>query len=282
MTAEAMLDLGADLYLPQPATVISKTLLTPKEMLVEMRLDEGRELGHMPGQFVEVTVPGVGEAPISISSSPDRRDVFELVVRRVGRVSAAMHECDNGARFGIRGPFGTHFPVDGVMRGRDVVFIAGGIGLAPLRSAIQYVLNHRGDYAKTTILYGTKSPSERLFVGELDDWARRGDAKFMETVDRGDANWRGHVGLITTLVADAGIDPARAVVVCCGPPIMYRFVIVSLYAVEVANENIFISLERRMKCGIGKCGHCQINGLYACLDGPVFNYADLLGVQEAI
>jgi NAD(P)H-flavin reductase len=271
-----------DLYLPQPATVVSQTVLTPNEMLFEMRFDSGQELGHMPGQFVEVTVPGVGEAPISISSSPDRKGTFELVVRRAGRVTEAMHASSEGAKFGIRGPFGTHFPVDEAMKGRDVVFIAGGIGLAPLRSAIHYVLNHRQDYGKVTILYGTKSPAERLFLGELADWSKRADLKFMETVDRGDAGWKGNVGVITTLIPRAEIDPAKAVIVACGPPVMYKFVVVSLYAVNVENEKIFVSLERRMKCGIGKCGHCQINGLYACMDGPVFNYADIVGSQEAI
>jgi NAD(P)H-flavin reductase len=282
MTAVASTIATPDLYLPRSATVVSKTMLTPAEMQFDVRFDNGQDLGHMPGQFAEVTVPGVGEAPISISSSPDRRGGFDLVVRRAGRLTAAMHECPTGAKLGIRGPFGTHFPVDGAMKGKDVVFIAGGIGLAPLRSAIHYVLNHRRDYGNVTILYGTKSPPERLFVDELAQWAGRPDVKFMETVDRPDANWRGNVGVITTLIPKAGIDASKAVVVACGPPIMYKFVVVSLYAVDVTDEKIFVSLERRMKCGVGKCGHCQINGLYACLDGPVFNYADIVRVQEAV
>ena len=282
MTAEALICSDKDLYLPQPATVVSKTVLTATEILFHIRLDSGEELKHMPGQFVEVTVPGVGEAPLSVSSSPDRKDGFELVVRRAGRVTSAMHDRRCGEKLGIRGPFGTHYPVDGVMRGRDIVFIAGGIGLAPLRSAIHWVLNHRQDYGKVTVLYGTKSPAERLFLGELSDWSCRPDVTFMETVDRADANWKGNVGVITRLIPTAGIDAARAVVAACGPPIMYKFVMVSLYAIDVMDQSIYVSLERRMKCGIGKCGHCQINGLYACTDGPVFNHADILGVQEAI
>jgi len=273
---------AADLYLPEPATVVSKTLLTATEMLFELRLDSGGCLNHMPGQFVEVTVPGAGEAPVSICSAPGRDGLFEIVVRRVGRVSAALHDCRAGQKLGIRGPFGTHYPVERVMKGRDVVFVAGGIGLAPLRSAIHYVLDHRGDYGRVTILYGTRSPLERMFLDELADWSRRQDVDFLQTVDRADASWRGDVGVITKLVPEAGIDPARAVVLACGPPIMYKFVVVSLYAVDVSDSNIYVSLERRMKCGIGKCGHCQINGLYACLDGPVFNYADIVHVQEAI
>jgi NAD(P)H-flavin reductase len=224
----------------------------------------------------------VGEAPISVSSSPDLRGRFELVVRRAGRVTAAMHQAQPGDKFGIRGPFGTHFPVDTAMRGRDVVFIAGGCGLAPLRSGVDYVLNHRRDYGNVTILYGCKAPPERMLTERLADWSGRDDVCFMETVDRGQAGWNGNVGVITTLIPKAPIDPAKAVVIACGPPVMYKFVIVSLYAAGVPDQNIYVSLERRMKCGIGKCGHCQVNGFYACTDGPVFNYATLLGVQEAI
>jgi NAD(P)H-flavin reductase len=282
MTAQTLPQTTSDLYVPQPAKIVSRAVLTAKEMLFVLRLDSCLELGHLPGQFVEVSVPGIGEAPISVSSSPDRRDAFELVVRWAGRVTAAMHDLTFTGKLGIRGPFGTHFPVDGAMKNRDVVFIAGGIGLAPLRSAIQYVINHRHDYGKVTILYGTKSPSERLFTDELESWAARDDLNFMETVDRADPEWTGNVGVITTLIPHAGIDPRRSIIIACGPPIMYRFVIVSLYAQGVPDENIFVSLERRMKCGVGKCGHCQINGRYACIDGPVFNYADLVRLPEAI
>ena len=236
----------------------------------------------MPGQFVELTVPGVGEAPISVSSSPDREGVFELVVRRAGRVTAALHERPSGTKLGIRGPFGTHFPVDGAMKGQNLLFLAGGIGLAPLRSAIQYVLNHRPDYGKVMILYGTKTPAERLFLQELADWSRRSDVEFRDTVDKADAGWKGQVGVITKLLPAAWIAANRPVVIACGPPVMYKFVVVSLYASEVADRSIYVSLERRMKCGVGKCGHCQIDGLYACMDGPVFNFADLARVKEAI
>jgi NAD(P)H-flavin reductase len=268
-----------DIYLPRKAAVVARRPLTSLETLFAVQCDS--PLGHMPGQFVEVTVPGVGEAPISLSSSPSRAGAFELVVRKAGRVTAAMHQRE-GEPLGIRGPFGSHFPVDGAMKGRDVVFIAGGIGLAPLRSAIQYVMDHRRDYGKVTILYGAKAPSDRMFTDELLAWAKAPDTTVMETVDRSDGNWKGNVGVITTLIPQAGIDAAKSTVVACGPPIMYKFVLVSLYACNVRNEDIYVSLERRMKCGVGKCGHCQIGGLYACMDGPVFRYSDIVNVQEAI
>jgi sulfhydrogenase subunit gamma (sulfur reductase) len=274
--------IGRDLYLPEPATVVSKSALTAAEMLFEIRLDSGAELNHMPGQFVEVTVPGVGEIPISVSSSPDRQGTFELVVRRVGRVTTAMHGRGGGDKLGIRGPFGTHFPVDGALKGRNLLFIAGGIGLAPLRSAIHYVLNHRQDYGEVTILYGTKVPAERLFLDELADWSRRPDVNFQETADQPDAGWKGHTGVVTTLLPREWIAASKPLVVACGPPVMYKFVAISLYAAAVTNESIYLSLERRMKCGVGKCGHCQIDGLYVCMEGPVFHLADLAAVQEAI
>ncbi len=207
---------------------------------------------------------------------------FELVVRRCGRVSAALHDLPSGGKVGIRGPYGTHFPVDGAMKGRNVLFLAGGIGLAPLRSAIQYVLNHRADYGKVAILYGTKSPPERLFLDELAAWSKRPDVEFRETVDKGDAGWTGNVGVVTKILPAAWIAANKPVVVACGPPVMYKFVVVSLYAAEVPDASIYVSLERRMKCGVGKCGHCQIDGLYVCMDGPVFNFADLVRVKEAI
>lgn len=282
MTVASATHPATDLYLPEPASVLSRTILTPTEMLFTMRLDSLRPLEHMPGQFVEVTVPGVGEAPVSISSSPDRTGVFELVVRRAGRVTGAMHDTPPCQKVGIRGPFGTHFPVDSAMKGNDVLFIAGGIGLAPLRSAIQYVLNHRKDYGKVTILYGSKTPPERLFLDELTEWAARPDVTFMETVDRAKSHWRGRIGVITKLIPLVQVDPARTIAVVCGPPVMYKFVVVSLYAADLTDEQIFLSLERRMKCGIGKCGHCQINGIYACMDGPVVNYADIKPLPEAI
>ncbi len=204
-------------------------------------------------------------------------------MRRAGRLTGAMHDRPEGSKIGIRGPFGTHFPVDGAMKGRDILFIAGGIGLAPLRSAIQYVLDHRSDYGKVAILYGTKSPGERMFLDELADWSARSDVDYHETVDKADGNWKGHVGVLTT------DPPARR-----GSPRTSRWSSPAArpsctsswssasYSAEVPDHSIYVSLERRMKCGVGKCGHCQINGLYACIDGPVFSFADLAHVREAI
>ena len=271
-----------DIYLPEPADVLKASPMTALEMFFEFRLASGRELGHMPGQFVEVSIPGIGEAPISISSSPTQKGSFQMVVRKVGNVSGAMHALSAGRQVGIRGPFGTHFPVDGEMKGKDILFICGGIGLVPVRSAINYVLDHRDDYGHVTILFGTKTPADRLFTDEMQRWASAKDVTFMETVDRGDDAWKGNVGVITTLIPKVRLDPARTVAVVCGPPIMYKFVILELDKVGLKADRMYVSLERHMKCGVGKCGHCQVNGLYVCQDGAVFKYSDIASVREAI
>lgn len=271
-----------DIYQPEMATVVRSEPMTELERFIDLKLDCGKELGHLPGQFAEVSVFGIGEAPISISSSPTQDGSFQMVVRKAGNVTRAMHSLKPGDKVGIRGPFGTHFPVDGEMKGKDIVFICGGLGLVPVRSAINYVLHHRGDYGDVTILFGTKSPAERLFVDEVKEWISKGNVTYMETVDRGDEQWKGNVGVITTLMTDMAVDPRKTVAIICGPPVMYKFAIVSLYKMGMVDKNIYVSLERNMKCGVGKCGHCQMDGLYVCQDGPVFKYADLAEVQEAI
>lgn len=271
-----------DIYRPEMATVVRSEPMTALERFIDLKLDCGKELGHLPGQFAEVSVFGVGEAPISISSSPTQDGSFQMVVRKAGNVTRAMHSLKPGDKVGIRGPFGTHFPVDGEMKGKDIVFICGGLGLVPVRSAINYVLHHRGDYGDVTILFGTKSPAERLFVDEVKEWISKGNVTYVETVDRGDEQWTGNVGVITTLMTDMAVDPRKTVAIICGPPVMYKFAIVSLYKMGMVDKNIYVSLERNMKCGVGKCGHCQMDGLYVCQDGPVFKYADLAEVQEAI
>jgi sulfhydrogenase subunit gamma (sulfur reductase) len=269
-------------YVPEPATLARSEAMTPYERLLELRLDCGKDLGHMPGQFVQISIPGIGEAPISISSSPDLKGSFELVVRKVGRVTAALHSLAEGEKLGVRGPFGTTFPVAGELLGKDLLFICGGIGMVPVRSAIQYVLNHREDYGHVTVLYGAKTPGDTLFAEEVAAWGARDDVTLMETVDRAEGDWKKHVGVITTLIPKVQVDPVNTHVVICGPPIMYKFVIMSLAAMGVPDDHVYVSLERRMKCGVGKCGHCQINGLYTCLDGPVFKYHGVKDSPEAI
>jgi NAD(P)H-flavin reductase len=252
------------------------------EKVFTIELPHGQSLGHRPGQFVQVSLFGIGEAPISISSSPSRSNgTFELCVRQVGDVTRALHKLDTGATLGIRGPFGNGFPLD-EFKGKDILFAPGGMGLPPARSVINQVLDDRGSFGRVIILYGAKTPPELLFRDELEAWSRRDDVEFQVTVDRGDAQWKGNVGVITTLFPKITVNPRNTVAITIGPPVMYRFVLMELIGKGIPDEQIWMSLERRMKCGVGKCGHCQINNLYCCQQGPVFSYAQIKGVEEAV
>jgi sulfhydrogenase subunit gamma (sulfur reductase) len=269
-----------DIYLPCLATVKKNHLMNETELYLQLSTDDDR-LEYQSGQFVEVSVAGIGEAPISITSSPTQKDGFELVVRRVGNVTNAIHLLKVGDKVGIRGPFGKGYPIK-KSKGRNLVFICGGIGLVPQRSFINYVLDNRSDYGKLTVLLGTKCPSQRFFHSELADWAKRDDIHFLETVDQAEEGWQGKVGVVTTLIPQIRKDLASADIFICGPPVMYKFVLLALAETDVPKENIYLNLERKMKCGVGKCGHCQINNQYVCMDGPVFCYSDLAVVPEAI
>lgn len=270
-----------DIYLPQLATVEQSRAMNVTERYLRLTLDDG-PLDFVPGQFVEVSVAGIGEAPITISSSPTRNDGFELVVRKVGNVTTAIHNLGEGDKLGIRGPLGNGtYPVEEA-KGRNVVFICGGIGLVPQRSFIHYVLDHRDDYGAVAILQGTKDYDQRLFADEIAAWEQRDDVRMLETIDLPDDRWQGHVGVVTKLIPPIADDLKSAVVLVCGPPVMYKFVLMSLDDCEVPPTSIFLNLERKMKCGVGKCGHCQINSTYTCMDGPVFRYSDLATMPEAI
>jgi NAD(P)H-flavin reductase/NAD-dependent dihydropyrimidine dehydrogenase PreA subunit len=270
-------------YVPRLATILRKEILTVNEMLFEIKLDDGSELGHTPGQFAEVSVFGIGEAPISISSSPTKKDTFELCVRKLGNVTTKMHTLNVGDKVGIRGPFGKGFDPE-ALKNKDLLFIAGGLGLAPLRSLFNYVLDNRKDYGQVTLLYGCKEPREVLFTNELLALTNRDDVEYKAAVNwcPENDNWTGNIGVITTLIPEVDFNPESTYAIICGPPIMYKFVIADLKSRNVPDEHIILSLERRMKCGVGKCGHCQINQVYVCKDGPVFNYSKIKGVPEAL
>jgi sulfite reductase subunit B len=269
------------IYLPTLAEVTRTEQLTKMEKLFEIRLKNGQDLGHQPGQFVEVSLFGIGEAPISISSSPTKRGSFELAVRAVGNVTKAMHRMEKGAILGVRGPFGKGFVVE-ELKGQDILFVAGGIGLVPLRSLINYVLDKRSDFGRVIVFFGAKTPAEQLFLNELGKWRSSKAMEYLETVDRADSTWKGNVGVITTLFPKVALDPQKTVAIIVGPPVMYRFAILEAQVKGIPDDRIIVSLERRMKCGVGKCGHCQINHIYVCQEGPVFNYARIKDLKEAI
>lgn len=275
-------NINRQLLTPEFIRISNIKQMTALDKLFTVELPEGVSLGHRPGQFVEVSVLGVGEAPISISSSPSRSDTsFELCVRNIGDVTGALHRLKPGGYIGIRGPFGRGFPIER-FRGKDLLFVPGGLGLAPLRSLINQVLDERSHFGRVIILYGARNPSELLFADELKAWGKRDDLELLVTVDRGDENWSGNVGVVTTLFRKISVYPRNTVAVTVGPPVMYRFVLMELFGLGISEGNIWISLERRMKCGVGKCGHCQINHIYACQSGPVFSYKEIKGLEEAL
>ncbi len=270
-------------YVPKLASIVKKQKMTDNEMLFEIKLDDGSNLGHKPGQFAEISVFGIGEAPISISSSPTKKGTFEICVRKLGDVTTKLHTLNIGDKIGVRGPFGNGFDAE-ALKGKDLLFVAGGLGLAPLRSLFNYVLDNRKDYGHVTLLYGCKEPRELLFKNEILALKNRKDVEFKATVDRcpEDEAWTDNTGVITTLIPQVTFDPQNIHAIIVGPPVMYKFVIRDLKKQNVPDEHIIVSLERRMKCGVGKCGHCQINHIYVCKDGPVFNYSKIKGIPEAL
>jgi len=237
------------------------------------------KLAFMPGQFNMLYAYGVGEVPISISGDPANEKVLVHTVRSVGNVSNNLVNTKKGGIIGVRGPFGHGWPVEKA-KGSDVVIVAGGIGLAPLRPAIYYLLAHRENYGKLILMYGSRSPAEILFMKELEQWRGRFDLVVEATVDTAPSGWRGNVGLVTTLIPRVKFDPYHTVALVCGPELMLRFTVLELHKCGIEHKDIYISMERNMKCGIGHCGHCQCGPFFVCKDGPVFSYEEIRGFSE--
>ncbi len=228
------------------------------------------------GQFGEYSIFGVGEATFCVSSSPTRRDHLEFAVQRAGKVTNALHRLGVGAEIGFRGPFGNSFPLD-YLAGKNLVFVAGGIGLAPLRSLIWNVIDTRDKYADVNIIYGARSPQDLCFKYDLDAWEKDKTVKMTTTVDREAEGWTGNVGFVPAVTEKVAPSPKDAVAIVCGPPVMIRFTFPVLEKLGFTPENMITTLEKRMKCGIGKCGRCNIGEIYVCRDGPVFSYAQIKG-----
>ena len=258
--------------LPWPFQIRRVKRETEDTFTVELQpLGDLEEFTFQPGQFNMVYVYGVGEIPISISGDPANPRTLVHTTRAVGTVTKAMDKLRRGDILGIRGPYGKPWPVED-SGGQDVVFVAGGIGLAPLRPALYEVVAHRERYGKVVLLYGTRTPSDVLFRQELENWRARFDLEIYVTVDRAMSGWRGNVGVVTNLISRAPLDPRNTMAFVCGPEIMMRFTAMELYKRGVDNQHIYVSMERNMKCAIGLCGHCQFGSVFVCKDGPVFQY----------
>jgi sulfhydrogenase subunit gamma (sulfur reductase) len=266
------------------AEITSITRLTELEKLFHIRIVDPAEretFTFLPGQFVMLELPGYGEIPISISGSTYQRGMVELCIRKVGLVTGVLHRAQRGARVGLRGPFGTHFPLER-MKGKNILLIAGGLGLAPLRSAIFYVTENRADFGEVKILYGTSAPSKLLFDYQYEQWRRVDGVDLSIIVDRGDESWTGPVGLITQLLDDVDLPMDETYAIVCGPPVMFKFVCNRLSQDGMPMHRMFVSLERRMHCGMGKCCRCNVGSTYTCLEGPVFDYWSVMNLKEAI
>jgi NAD(P)H-flavin reductase len=237
--------------------------------------DEGR-FRYAPGQFGELSLFGKGESPIGIASSPTERGYLEFTVQKAGVVTTALHELEEGARIGVRGPLGNSWPLE-YLEGKNVVIVGGGFAFTTQRSLLQYLLDpeNRSRFGRITVVYGARSPGLLLYKGELAAWAERDDLELNVTVDKGDDGWKGREGFVPAVCKEVAPSSENAVALVCGPPIMIRFTLPVLFELGFSKENIFTSLEMRMKCGIGKCGRCNVGEKYVCKDGPVFSLAEL-------
>ena len=230
----------------------------------------GKAFEHMPGQCAMISVPPFGEAIFSITSSPTQKDYMEFSVKRCGAVTEYLHSLEVGCEIGIRGPYGNNFPVEDELKGKDLLFIGGGIGLAPIRSVINYVMDNRENYGKVDILYGSRTPGDLVFQNDIfENWPSKPNTEVHLTVDRPASGWDGHVGFVPSYVKEIGFNTNK-VALLCGPPIMIKYTLQTLMEIGFKKEQVYTTLELRMKCGVGKCGRCNIGDKYVCKDGPVF------------
>jgi len=265
-------------------TITNIVRLTEQEKLFQLRIIDNRErdiFKFKPGQFLMLELPGYGEVPISISSSNSNHEFIELCIRKAGHVTSALFTVDEGSHVAIRGPFGSSFPMD-EMAGHNVLLIAGGLGVAPLRAPLFWINEHRDRFLNVHLLYGVKEPSQLLFTYQFDEWELINHITLHAIVEHPTGEWQGKSGIITELFGDISIDPENTYAVVCGPPVMFKCVCNYLDKLGIPMNRMFVSLERRMHCGMGKCCRCMVGSTFTCVDGPVFNYWSVMNLKEAI
>jgi sulfhydrogenase subunit gamma (sulfur reductase) len=270
-----------NLYLPIPMVVKKACIETTDRMLRTIELgfvnqEDEKAFHFTPGQFCELSILGKGEAPFGIASSPTEEDGLKFTINKAGVVTTALHHIEEGAEMGMRGPLGNGYPID-LFEGNNILVVGGGFAFTTLRSLIAYLLypQNRSRVKEITVIYGARMPGLLLYREELENWAKREDLKLVVTVDQGDKDWKGKVGLVPNVLEEVAPSSPNTYAVICGPPIMIKFTFPKLATLRFPNERIFTSLEKRMKCGIGKCGRCNIGHLFVCKDGPVFSYDQL-------
>lgn len=262
----------ANPFIPSVAILQESFDLTPDVKLLRIQLaDEASKssFNYKPGQFAFVSAFGVGESPFCLTSCANSEGILEFALRKVGTVSGAVHEMEAGARIGVRGPFGNNFPIE-KFKGKNVLIIGGGIGMAPLRPVINTLLKNRKDYKDILVINGARSPQDLVFISEIDTWRETG-TRVELTVDRGDSSWTGRVALVPQVIEELKPSPENTFAITCGPPIMIRFVLAALKKLQFQENQIFTTLESKMKCGLGKCARCNVGNIYVCQDGPVFS-----------
>jgi NAD(P)H-flavin reductase len=263
---------------PIKGKIIKIVTETPDVKTFHVTTENGKPFTPMPGQLAMFSLLGVGEAMFSITTQGENH--LEFSIKKTGMLTDALHAAVVGQEVGIRGPYGNGFPIDAV-KGKDVLFIAGGIGLAPVRSLINYCVTNRSDFGKLDVVYGSRSPADLCFKDDLfENWTKVPNMNLHTTVDRGDENWTGPVGFVPAFLEEINPDPKGKVTVVCGPPIMIKFVMQSLDKMKYDHQDIITTLEMRMKCGIGKCGRCNIGSCFICLDGPVFTMSQLANMPN--
>lgn len=265
---------------PRQFHVIRTCLDTKDVFTFSLRAQDGSPFFFKPGQFNMLYLPAIGEAPISISGDPQKPDELVHTIRMVGPVTNTLGALKEGDTVGVRGPFGTGWPIESC-KGKDLLIVAGGLGLPPLRPIIYEVCARRTDFRQISLVYGARTPQDLLFPDELERWRQVG-IEIITTVDKAEETdgWQGNVGLVTQYLHEVSVEPLQAIVMTCGPEIMMRFVALEAIKLGILEENIFLSMERNMRCAIGFCGHCQMGKYFVCKDGPVFCYTDLLNYLE--
>ena len=267
----------ANPYMPYVGTLKEVVRETHNIMTFRVILDDEeamKNFSHEPGQVGQLSLFGAGESTFVINSPPTRKEYLQFSVMRAGEVTAALHSLKAGDKVGVRGPLGNHFPYND-MKGKDIVFVGGGIGMAPLRTLLLYMFDNRDDYGKISLLYGAKSPQDMAFSYEIEEWRKQKNTEVVLTIDREAEGWTEKVGLIPNVLLEMAPKTENTVAITCGPPIMIKFTLQALDKLGFKPEQIITTLERRMKCGVGICGRCNIGDKYVCVDGPVFTYAEL-------
>lgn len=268
-----------DPMIPFPMKVERFVWETEDVFSIQLAHENGDNFLFRPGQFNMLYAFGIGESAISISSDSSKKSSLIHTIHKIGYVTSQLSKLKKGDIIGVRGPFGKGWPVNDVT-GKDVVIVAGGIGLAPLRPVLYHIFKNRKKYGKVTLLYGARSPQDILYPVELENWRKKHDIHIEVTVDRADNTWRGHIGVVTTLFDYVQIDPSKTISMLCGPEVMMKFTIDELRNAGLHKKDIFVSLERNMKCAVGFCGHCQYGPNFICKDGPVFNFTQVKDIFE--